>query len=207
MVLMIIPNVYSIQQEIRINQTLYIDVYTNGTEFIRNAELRIPEDTFPKGPLSINDVCTATETKTFDFSYELDAEIECNISSVQWDLGQNISMILNNTQRILGYSQKQMEDCESAINYNIGLQKELEICNNKTAVLNTYSSLQSAYDVCAETSKKMDDEFTICKSDLKVSEGQKFNYFIYGLIAAGIFVFATKPKPFQSPAGKQFGRN
>jgi len=205
--LLVVQTTQAIKQEIRVNQTLHIDVYSNGTDFVRNAEIRIVENTFPRGPFSIQDVCTATENKDFDFSYEMEIDVQCNLTSVQWDLGQNITQLLNNTITLIRYEEREIEDCDEAVKFNIGLQKDLSICNNKTAVLNTYSSLQSAYDVCSSEKKNLENENIEYKNKYEESDSQKFNFFIYGIIIAGILVFITgKTKLFQSPTQKQFGR-
>jgi len=200
-----LPSVISTKQTIFINQTLYIDVYNDGDTLIRTAEIRNPVGSMPS-KFSLSDACNSPSDNTFPIQYFMDAEVTCDMNISQWDIGGNITKILNDTTTLIKYQKKQIDDCKNAIKENIEMHKELEICTNKTEYLNKYSSLQSAYDVCDDNRRSCQKELKTCEEKYEKANGEKINYFIFGLIAAGILLAVTRPKLFKSPTEKQFMR-
>jgi hypothetical protein len=173
----------------------------------RIVTLITPPGSFPGSPRLVSDsLCEADESGYFDYSFEFEPDVSCPTNITEWDLGTNVSLILNHTTQLMVYGKKQMDDCKSAVDFNMRLQAQLDECNNKSAILNTYSSLQSAYDVCDDNRRTSTDSLKVCQEELKKKTDERFNFFIYGLIVAAIYGVATKPKLYQPPTQKQFGR-
>lgn len=212
LILFIIYSIYIIGTEavttdIFINMTLDIDVYTdNEGNIIRTAELRYPDKSLPTGPFSVSDACNAPFSKSFPIQYFVKANFLCNMSSIEWDIGSDILQIKNNTKSVLEYYELDIEECKEVIQENIGYNLEIAICRNRTKILNTYTTLQSAYDVCDNERDTCFKERTTYKEDIKLLGDKKINWFIGGAAVAVIIMLAMKPKLPKTLVDKHFVR-
>lgn len=194
-------------QDIFVNMTLDIDVYTDNEEnIVRTAELRYPDKSLPTGPFSVSDACNSPFSKSFPIQFFMKADFECNMSYIKWDIGSDIRQIKNNTDYVLHYYETDIQECAETVLVNIDCSKELEICRGKTEILDTYSTLQSAYDVCDNERDTCFKERKTCKEDNESLSEKNINYFIGGIVVAVAIMFAMKPKLYKSPVEKQFVR-
>lgn len=201
MIMLVLPNAFGYVKRVNSNQTLVVEFY-NDTGVEKHAFIFYP----PGGaePIPLGDVCGFPGTRDYPFYYAMNLDVDCNAST--WDVGENLTLILNYTDQLYRWGKREQDDCNSAIKTNIELTTLLTSCQNKTAVLDTYSSLQSGYDVCSNDKRQAEEALTICTQMKDKAESEKFNYFIGGIICTVLVYAASNTKLFKSPAERNFVR-
>lgn len=182
-----------------INMSLKIDAYKDSNEVItRTAKLIYPNGAFPTGPFSMSDACTSPYSQDFPIQFYISIEAPVNAST--WDLGENITRILNMTSYVYNYTVGREVWLSSLRDINLDLSKDLSYCRNTTAnAVNT-----GEYQLCIQQKSQFMSEKQTCEVKLKSAEDSKIMNILIGAGAASIIILMAKKKYYQAPAEREF---
>lgn len=202
LLLTFIPSVFGVSKTIYVNQTVEVEVYNESGVIRHFAKLKLPYGSTPS-EYSITDACELPHDDVQHFPYFLTVDVDCNTTTPTWDIGENITALLNMTSYLYYYQENEEGQCKETVKANIELSKTVEYLQGRLGELDKYSSLQSAYDVCNKDKHDAEGALKTCTDEKNEANGQKINYLIYGFVIAGVFLLLTRPKIFKSPAERE----
>lgn len=188
-----------------VNMTLQVDVTSAidtsvtppVTRLYRTAYLYPPDGSFPT-EFSVTDICELAHDKVTPIQFMLQMAVPENAST--WDIGENITMLLNMTNYVYNYTVSQVKFLSSLKDINVDLSKDLSYCRNTTA--NTVST--GEYQLCTQQKSQYLEEKNTCQSSLKQADSGKITNIIIGAVGAAIIMLATKKRYYQAPTEKEW---
>lgn len=197
--LLIFPAALAREEEVETYVIVNVTVYPDNT---RDIVLYYPDGDYDR----LSQVCSSANS-TEKFKYTFPYEVECNITAMSWDIGNNITQIFNATSEIKSLIMEDLSDCAEIKKKNTEMSYLLMDYGNKTDLAaQTYSYMQKA-EQCDGDKRELNTQLNEANEDVANLEKERFWFLIGGVVVGALgYWFLKVRKTYPSgPADEQFG--